>query len=305
MALRRRARPVRRAISAALAVVGAVVTGLASAGATTLVYEPFDYADETTLGETPATGQNLTGDYEPLGPAAQQKLTVKSPGLDYGSLVGAPTPAGNRITDTMGVTAAGATVSVDQDVTVSPGESVFWSALLTLDDSQNGNHLANITLTDDTTGDELFFGETAVGVRAVRVAANTAATAGLVADSADNAFTDGQTLFLVGRYVNAAATDADSVDLIGYDTAGATTLPASFDPSDPNAAFAFAISGLDIDLVRISEITFTIRGLDDNVIDELRIGSTYGSVVPEPGTGVLVLLGLVGIGATARSRPRP
>jgi hypothetical protein len=283
-------------------VLGFGLATLGPAGAAPLVYESFEYDAGTVLDGVAATGQNLTGSYVPLGSLAAQKLVVQSPGLDYGSLIGAPTASGNRVSDVQGVTAAGATVSLDDEVVVGPGEAIFWSALFTLDDSENGNHLANITLTDDTTGDFLFFGEPGVGVGGLRVAANTAAIGGLLADGADNAFTDGATLLLVGRYVNSAAPDGDTLDLIVYDTSAATVLPTSFDPTDPNAAFAFELAGLDIDLARITSIAFTIRGADNNFIDELRIGTTYADVVPEPAAAALLGLGLSGLGLHGRAR---
>jgi hypothetical protein len=305
MALRRQGGPAARLARAAisLALGGSWLAGALPASATTLVYEPFAYDADTILDGTPATGQNLTGSYAALGTAPQQKLVAESPGLDYGSLTGAPAASGGRISDAAGVTAAGATVSVDQDVVVDPGDAIFWSALFTFDDSMNGNHLANITFRDDDTGDLLIFGEPGVGVRAIRVEAMTAGTGGLVASGADGAFADGDTLLLIGRYFNGASPNGDTLELIGYDTADADTLPGSFDPADPNAEFSFALSDLDIDFAKIGSISFTIRGNDNNYIDELRIGSSYSSVVPEPATAGLLLLGLVGLGFASRTRP--
>lgn len=50
----------------------------------------------------------------------------------------------------------------------------LWSALLLLDDSNNGNRLANVTFSDTATGDAIAFGEPAVGVGGVRISADTA-----------------------------------------------------------------------------------------------------------------------------------
>src|SRR5690606_30226210 len=161
------------ALVTALAVaLAAGLTGAAPAGASLLVYEPFAYDAGTVLDGVPATGQNLVGPYTAIGTAPQQKITVVGPGLDYGSLEGAPTPSGNRASDVLGVTPAGASVEVDADVLVPPGSAIYFSALFTFDDSVNGNHRAGITLRDDASGDRITFGEAAVGVRAIRVEAS-------------------------------------------------------------------------------------------------------------------------------------
>lgn len=291
-----------RARAGATAVVAALVaTAGASRAAPLLVYEPFAYDADTVLDEAPATGLGLTGSYVALGSLEAQKLVVGDPGLDYGSLIGAPAASGGRLRDVQGVTAGGATVEVEPNVTVAPGHAIFWSALFTFDDTGNANRLANITFEDDASGDSLFFGEPGVGVGGLRVAADTTATGGLVASGSDGAFTNGDTLLLIGRYVNGDAAGGDLLDLVGYDTATASTLPASFDPMDPNAAFAYGLSDLDIDLAQITSITFTIRANDNNFIDELRIGTTYASVVPEPGTAWLMALGLAGAGTLGRA----
>jgi len=279
----------------------ALLAGLAApAGASLLVYEPFDYAAGTVLENVPATGLNLTGDYTAPSIITGFELRAGAPGLDYGDLLAAPAASGQRLTQATGTTAGDAVVSVEEDVLVSPGAAIYWSALFTLDDSSNGNRFATITLRDDDTGDFISFGEPPVGVSGLRVAASTAATAQLVSDGMDGAFVSGQTLWLIGRYVNAAAADSDRLDLLVYDTADADAPATAFDPGDPAAELAFALTDLTIDLAKISSLVFTIRGDDNNFIDELRIGSSYAAVVPEPATAALVGLGLLALAARAR-----
>jgi hypothetical protein len=227
---------------------------------------------------------------------------VSGPGLGYGSLLGTPSATGLRAGDVAGVTAAGAHVSLDQAVAVGPDETIYWSALFSLDDRNNRNRFASITLHDDVTGDTLFFGEPVVGIGGLRVAASTVATGGLVSDGADAAFADGSTILLVGLYRNSATPGGDLLQLLSYDTASAIQLPGFFDPSDPNAAASFSLSGLDIDFSQITSITFDIRGTDDKFIDELRIGTTWGSVIPEPASASLLLLGLGALCGKARAR---
>jgi hypothetical protein len=266
-----------------------------------LVYEPFDYEEGVLAGRN-ATGQNLTGSYSGLPVPPGFELRVESPGLDYGALVGAPAATGRRLVQNLGTTPDSATVAIDADVSVEAGSAIYWSALLRLDDSSNGNHRAGITLTDDVTGDSLWFGETVVGVRAIGVFAYSGTTGDGIGEAVDLSFTSGDVLLLVGRYANSAASGGDSLELLGYDTSDADLLPPSFDPSDPNAEFAYGVSGVDVDIARLGSVTFTIRGTANNFIDELRIGTSYADAVPEPETVWLLGAGLVGLRLLSRRR---
>ena len=273
-----------------------------SASAALLVYEPFDYADAVVLQGVPVSGLNLTGTWSaPVGPF--QQLHAAEPGLGYGALSGMPLPVGNRLAQVNGVTSGSATASVDTDLLFGPDTEIFWSVLMTLDDSSNGNRLAHLNLVDSSTGDTIGFGEPVVGSGAIRIDVSTAATGGLVANGPDNAFVDGRTVLLVGRYLNASAADGDRLDLLVYDTTDAETIAATFDLLDPAAEHVLSITGRDIDLARIDAISFQIRGTNDNFVDELRIGTSYADVVPEPGTALLLATGLCGL-AAARSRSR-
>ena len=282
------------------AVAGSLLVA-GQAGAELLVYEPFSYG-AGPLGSEPTGGVNLAGPYTQDSTGASP-LVVVSPGLNYGSLGGAPAAAGNRLSQDSGIGAKNATVNVAQDVLTSPGTEVFFSALFQFDDTPNGNRFANVALVDADTGDEVRFGQSVVGLRAIRVEAQTAATGGQTAAAgADNSFADGQTLLLIGRYLNSAALDGDVLQLVGYDTANAITLPPTFNPADPNAAFSFTLDEVDVDLAKISALRFTIRGDANNFLDELRVGNTYAAV-PEP-AGTALLAAAMGALACRRRRRR-
>ena len=275
------------------------------AGAALLVYEPFDYSAPSILNGTPATGLNLAGTYVSDVVHENFQLRLSAPGLGYGNLAGAPRVAGAKLTQLSGTTSNGSVVGFAQPVSVLPGQAIFFSALFTFDDSSNGNRFASIGLIDDVSGGSITFGESVVGVRAIRASAATSATGGRVTTGGDDqAFSNGQTLLLIGRYNNSALALSDRLELLGYDTAASHALPAAFDPNDPNTVLYQELEGVDIDLERISSLRFTIRGDDNNFIDELRIGSTLADVspIPEPHTWLLTLCGIAAVAARVRFR---
>lgn len=275
-----------------------------AAAQTDLLYEPFDYAADADVDGLAATGSNLAGSYVT---SSLQDLTIGSPGLSYGSLTGSlPTTSGNMLSDASLGGPGYVTVDVDQDVLIGPGEGIYFSALFRFDDTGNHVPYATVTFIDATTGDELGFGERVVGSRAVSVFASTGSSAGTVATGADGSFVDGQTLWLLGRYLNGSAAGSDSLALIGYDTASLAAIAAGFDLLDPGAVFSYSIDGVDIDFERISSIRFELRGAGNNFIDELRVMPAFAAAVPEPSTVALMLggLALAGLRRKAARRAR-
>jgi len=289
---------------------GLLLVAATSARAALLVYEPFDYPAGTLPGQT-ATGLNLAGAYA-SGSAVPDslELRVANPSLGYGALLGAPEFSGGRLGQNLGTSAASAVAALASPVSIAADSSLFFSGLFLLDDSSDANHFARIDLLNQMNGDSLSFGESGIGVMGVGVAAQTAATgANGVSAGADQSFTNGQVLFLIGRYQNGAAAQGDRLDLVGYETNALTKIPAIFDATDPAAQFRFSVANADIDFTRIDAVRFAIRGSANNFVDELRVGTSYGDVVPEPGAAPLLLAGLIGLSArcagTRRARSCP
>jgi hypothetical protein len=283
----------------------AVLAAPLHASAALLVYEPFAYPAPALLNGTPASGLNLQGTYVSDVAHESFQLRVSAPGLSYGNLSGAPSVSGAKLTQLSGSTSNGSVVALAHPVSILPGQASYFSALFTFDDSSNGNHFASIDLIDDSSGNSISFGESVVGVRAIRASAETiAAGRNRTTEGSDRAFTNGQTLLLIGRYNNSPAALGDRLELLGYDTAASHPLPASFDPGDPNTILYQELEEVDIDLTRISSLRFTVRGSDNNFIDELRIGSTLADVtpIPEPHTWLLMLCGMAGVTAAVRWR---
>jgi len=295
--------PFRNFCASTLAAV--FVAASPHAGATLHVYEPFDYPAASLLQGTTATGLNLTGTYTSDAVHQSFQLSMSAPGSSYGNLAGAPSATGSKLTQLNGTIPVGSRVELAEPLVIPPGQAIFFSALFTFDDTRNGNHFASIDLIDDSTGDAITFGQSVVGVRAIRASATTLVTGGQITTVGDeNAFDDGQTLLLIGRYNNSAAALGDRLELLGYDTAASHELPTSFDPSDPDSVLYQELAGVDIDLMRISSLRFTVRGIDNNFIDELRIGSTLADVapIPEPHAWLLLTCGLATAAAAARAR---
>lgn len=292
----------RTVVAAAVALLASV----AIARAELLVYEPFNYTAGIDMDGLPANGTNLTGDYET---DTLFDLVIGSPSLDYGSLTASalPSVAGNNLSQANGTVAGATTVQLAQNVSIPAGQVVYFSALFNFDDGPNANRLANITLLDNATGDLLRFGQPAVGVRNIRIEADTAAIGELEADGADNSFVDGRTYWLIGRYINSPDADGDMAQLMGYDTTTTATIPDTFDPADPDAVFSYSLDGLDIDLTQITTLRFTIRGDNNNFLDELRIGRTYTDVagVPEPTAALCALTPLLLLRRRGHNLRRP
>ena len=272
--------------------------------ATLLVYEPFNYTagDDIEAVDT-STATNLTGSYTSALGSVNNHI-VNEVGLTYGSLTGLPTPVGNALTTDGGINQVGHTVDVNADVDTSGGTTIFFSVLMTFDDSTNGNRLVRISFV----GPEgtLTFGEAVIGIRHIRVRVDT--TTAVEANGLDGSFTDGQTFYIIGRYTNSLDPNGDSFEIIGYDTADAEPAPTIFDPNDTNAEFTFGLTGLDVDLTSISSIRFETRGDDNNFADELRISDGAPEPSPIPALGIrgslLLPLLVVVAGFSVLRRPR-
>jgi hypothetical protein len=110
-------------------------------------------------------------------------------------------------------------------------------------------------------------------------------------------FTGTDTFFLVGKISKVASTNYNRLDF--YINPSSQTEPGT----------ANAVSSADSGISTISFFsmrTVSLEALDRVQFDELRFGTTFADVVPEPTTGVLMMLGAMLLGSRiARGRRMP
>ena len=230
------------------------------------VYEPFSYTAATSLG-----GQNGGTGFSGAWTSVTGTSTVSSPSLSYASLSG----LGNRAT----TTAATATTQ-NRSLSASLGAvtgTTYISFLLRPDAATSAAN-AEFGLVGTTAS--LFVGKASSG-NTSNYLLDTLSTSGGTQNASTTAFANGTAVLMVLR-----------ADFVGV---GADTFKLFINPNgstEPGTADATKAS---YDLGTVGTIQFT--GNLGFSIDELKIGSTYADVVPEPSTYAagLAVAGLVGM----------
>lgn len=253
-------------VSGILAFSAAAVALPGSLSAALSVYEPFNYTAATTLA-TQNGGTGFSGAWS----AVTGSSTVSSPSLSYASL----TTVGNRAT-----TAAATATTQNRGLSASLGGvtgTTFISFLLRPDAATSA---ANAEFGLLGSVNSLFIGKAASG-NTSNYLLDTLSTGG-TQNASSTAFANGTAVLMVLR--------ADFVSGGGGDTFKLFVNPNG--STEPGSADATKSA---YDVGSISTIQFT--GNLGFSIDELKIGSSYADVVPEPSTYAagIAVAGIVGM----------
>lgn len=252
--------------SGAVTLAAAAMALPLSLSAALSVYEPFNYTAASTLA-TQNGGIGFGGAWS----AVTGTSTVNSPGLTYSGL----TVAGNRAT----TTAVATTQSRSLSAAIGGSTSTTYISFLLRPDAATSAANAEFGLAG-TLG-SVFVGKAASG-NTSNYLLDTQSTSGGTQNASSTAFANGTAVLMVLR--------ADFVGGGGGDTFKLYINPSN--AAEPGSADATK-SGTDVGTV--SAIQFT--GNLGFSFDELKIGSSYADVVPEPSTYAagIAVAGIVGM----------
>jgi hypothetical protein len=245
-----------------LAAALVLVAAAKPSDATLLLYEPFDYPTGPLAG-TPATGLNLTGNYT----SQDAQLRV----------------VGGRLAQNQPLSQGDISATLADDIVIGTRGQIFFSALVVVGPPSSENPFARISFVDDATNAAILLSEVLVGANRIP-SARVRFADGSEAAASDpfGPVTEGQSLLLFGRYLNSSVPLGDRLELVAYDLGDLALLPTSYDPDDPNAEYFVALADRDLDVTQITRLRFDLRN-PETFIDQVRIGTTYLDVVPEPG----------------------
>lgn len=268
-----------RAIARALPVLVAAFVLVHPARATLLLYEGFDYATGSNI-----TGQNggsgFSGAWQ-LGMGGETTNVVGASGLTY------PGVASTGLAVNDGNTAAHSNLrSWTPSAGLFDDGNVLWfSALVNTSATSSDVRLyfsSNSTVSFGGAGFNIFGGAAAGGTPGVRSEIN-----GGFSPTING--TPGTTMFIVGR-------------ITFSDTAGADSITAWLNPASMPTTGGVTVNG---NITTGASLNMGIRGGGNwqGTFDELRLGTTYADVIPEPAT--MGLLGLsLGMLSLRRRRVR-
>jgi len=245
-------------------VIGAVAAmGLTMQADAATVYEGFDYDQGTDVGGLNG-GTGWYGSW--TGPSGD--ATIQSPGMSEGSLPG----TGNRLLLTR--TGSGSTKAGRQVFASNQASGTYWLSLMIDNHGGHSTAFGFAQLADSNSVPLVEVRFSAKGNWSLRNGSGTSSDTGIAADSA--------------LLVIKVDMDSDRADMWVNPTLGAEP------PATSNANVALAANG---DFDRLNLRVQTSTGSASASFDEIRIGDSFASVVPEPGMVALAGLGagLVGL----------
>ena len=261
--------------------IALAVGSIASANATTVIYESFSDSDGTLDGNTPGTG--LSGTWTSTG------ATVTSPTLTYGDLPNAGGQANTAGNDTISYI----TTSALFDAGLLTDGATLWFSFMTSGATGSGNH-SGFGL--GTTNVKSAFNGLNMAGDGIGFYKRDGKATGWK-DGAKSAFSDSIGIstgaeLIVGKVVWGAGAASETITIYNPSTTGPITQPLTF--------VSTTVDGFD--QTALNTISFSSRG-GDQVWDEIRFGDSFESVVtavPEPSS--TALLGLGGLALILRRR---
>ncbi|HVM49259.1 MAG TPA: PEP-CTERM sorting domain-containing protein [Candidatus Acidoferrum sp.] len=267
-------------------------------------YEPF--ADASSSGGTTYTiGANLIGQtnaggqaWFQAGPANSTQPTITAGSLSYADL---PPSQGNSV----GFGGNGESARLNTSSIVGSG-TLYFSFLLDASSAPSGgsggvfwagfNNSAGSQSTTPTTIATRVYSKPSGSGYLLGVSKNSSSTSDWVWDTTVHSF--GETVLVVGSYTFNTASTSDDVSQLWIDPPVITPGGAAPTPT------LVATTGGDITSSQIASFVLFDRSASElaGTLDELRIGNSYASVVPEPSTAVLGGLGVLALVTFWRGR---
>jgi hypothetical protein len=236
-----------------------------SASAGLIAYEPFSYAASSTL-DTQAGGSGFSGGWS----SSTGTATVATPGLTYSGL----TTSGNRVTTTVSNT----TYSRSLLTTLGSVTGTYYFSVILRPDNSNNSNGAEFAVVGSTAS--LYMGKPTTGNNYVL---DTVGNGGGGSQSVSSTVATSGTAVLMVLRADLVAGGADSFKL--YLNPSLLAEPGSADASKSS-----------YDVGNITGVQFT--GNIGFSLDEIRVGTSYADVVPEPGTYAAgAAMGLLTLGA--------
>lgn len=258
----KRTRPIP-VITLSTALIQIASTYSASAGL--IAYEPFSYTSSSTL-DTQAGGSGFSGSWS----SSTGTATVATPGLTYSGL----STLGNRVTTgTYNTTYTRSLLTTLGSVT-----GTYYFSVLLRPDYSSGSSGAEFALVGSTAS--LFMGKPTTGNNYVL---DTVSSGSAGSQSVSSTVATSGTQVLMVLRADLVAGGADSFKL--YLNPSLLAEPGSADASKSS-----------YDVGNITGVQFT--GNIGFSLDEIRVGTSYADVVPEPGTYAAgAAMGLLTLGA--------
>lgn len=252
------------------------------ASAAIVLYDGFDYGTGSIGTQNGGTGSWSQAWQAPTG--AEGVMSVTSGGLSYTGIES----VGNKLSDNTN-SGLGTVRNFDATGLTDNGSSVWFSALVFVPTSTTGSDLRMKFFADSTvsTGSSAYVNSGAgifvSGAGGLEIEYNNTTRS-----ASGTTYTKNETFLVIGRMDFSDTAASDSIRIwLNPNTS-----------SQPVDGTSIALSGVDLP-TGANNNRFAVRGggTFQGSVDEIRLGTTFASVIPEPSTYAFLigLLGVIGV----------